>query len=191
MRQQLSREQLITVFSKGEVRAFKMVFDLYNRDIYYFVYRIVKNREEAEDIVSTTFVKVFNLHTRFKTEAQLRSFLYVASGNAAKDLLRARKRRKEFPNDLSDLHIADDTAMLSASEAEMIELSLLSDLYREINNLPPQCSKILKMLYFDGREAADIAVELSIAPATVRSQKRRGLKLLREKLGKVAFAGMG
>ena len=66
-----------------------------------------------------------------------------------------------------------------ASQHAIIESLLIKEIYGAVEDLPERCRQVFKMIYIAGLEADVIAHQLAISTATVRSQKRHALELLR------------
>jgi RNA polymerase sigma-70 factor (ECF subfamily) len=64
----------------------------------------------------------------------------------------------------------------------MIRMEVFNELYREINQLPEQCGKIVRMGYIEGMKNEEIARELGLSIQTVKNQKTRGVMLLKRRL---------
>jgi len=177
-------DELIQAFTRGEQQAFKAIFEMFFRDIQFFAHQITCNRQEAEDITSATFEKLFKLHASFTSGSNIKAFLYVTSRNQCFDYLRQEKRRKTYAKDFSDTNELDEkiTDEEAVVEQELMWLELVERINERIQKLPGQCGRIFKMIYFDDLSVKQVAKELNISPKTVRSQKRRALKLLRMSL---------
>jgi RNA polymerase sigma-70 factor (ECF subfamily) len=65
---------------------------------------------------------------------------------------------------------------------EMIRAEVLKEVMNEINNLPEQCGKVLKLAYLDGLKNQEVAKVLNISVHTVKNQKARAIQLLRTRL---------
>jgi RNA polymerase sigma-70 factor (ECF subfamily) len=185
MKEQFDNESL-QAFIQGTDEGFKAIYSLYFQQISYFTYKLINHKQESEDITAITFVKLFKLHHNFTTFNNIRAFLYITARNTCLDYLRSLKRRKTFSKDFSEMDIREASWLENELdlhlENEMIQSTVLKQIYEAVDKLPDQCQRIFKMLFFQGMKTADIARELNITPETVRSQKRRALDLLRLRL---------
>jgi len=171
----------LEAFSGGDRKAFNAIFNHFYPAIRYFAEKLTGSREEAEDITIDTFAKLFFLHRNFATLANIRAFLYITARNRSLDYIRNEKRRNSHSSkfSLTHLHLEDDNSL----QNEMIEASLLKNVYNEIEKLPPQCREVFKMIFFKEMKTAEIARQLKISADTVRSLKRHALNQLRIRLG--------
>ena len=94
---QLTDEELISRFQAGDEGAFEEIVNRYADRLLKFAYRFVLDREEAEDIVQDTFLKVYQNRHAYREIAKFSTWIYTITGNLAKTILRKRKNRKMFP----------------------------------------------------------------------------------------------
>ena len=87
-------EELIARFQQGDNYAFDLLVKRYKEPLLNFVYRFVGEREEAEDIVQETFLRLFKNKHYYREIAKFSTWIYTIAGNLAKTELRRRKRRK-------------------------------------------------------------------------------------------------
>lgn len=180
MKEQLDSETLLA-FAEGEEGGFKKVFEIFYQEICRFIHKLISNQEEAQDITAETFVKLFRLHDRFATEANIKAFLYITARNNSLNYLNYAHTRKTSYKDFSEsipeqllVDINDDP-----SQRAILETGLLKEIYLAIEDLSDRSKQVIKMIYFHGLDTEAIAQQLSISRDTVRSLKRHALKLLR------------
>jgi len=89
-------EQLIRRFQAGDETAFEEIVNRYKNRLMNFAYRFVLDREEAEDIVQDTFLKVYQNRYAYKEIAKFSTWIYTITANLAKTILRKRRNRKMF-----------------------------------------------------------------------------------------------
>src|SRR5437660_10347656 len=101
----------------SDTRSYEMLVQRHMNRVYSTVYRVVGNKEEAEDITQEVFVKVYHGLHKFEQQASFSSWLYRISTNSALDALDKIKRR---PQAAAPLH----TTTANASEEETNPLHL-------------------------------------------------------------------
>ena len=177
--QQYPDTVLLMEFQKGNDRAFRQVFERYNKQLGYFAEKRIQDREEAEDIVAQTFSILWQKREDFETEEKIRSFLYVTTRNACIDFLRQRQRRQASGKEL--LYLEKDTDDVDLLK-DIAESELLAIVYRAIENLPKKCKAVFKLVYLDGLSTSEGAARLRISERNVLNQKARAIKLLQRNL---------
>ena len=167
---------IIAGFQQGSKEAFAAVYNMHYSRLYGFIKKLTDNREEAQDITTETFVKLWELCARFETLQNIKAFLFITARNASLDYLRYLKR---VAGDARDFNYTTPKINESELEREMIEVEVLQKIYEEIENLPGKCQKVFKMSYVDSMKNEDIANQLQITPQTVKNHKTRALNIIR------------
>lgn len=186
MKEQLDNETL-AAFTRRDPDAFKAVFDLFYIELRYFVEKVISDPEEAQDITSETFTKLYKRCDRFETLANIKAFLFITARNNCLDFLRYKKRmqtrQKELQKEM-DARLSDDGSFV----IELIEAGVTARIYKEVERLPAECKKVFKLLFYEGMEQSEVASALDINISTVRSQKSKALQLLRVSLSDKEFS---
>ena len=178
MNEQVAGDDIIIEFRKGNAKALNSIFKLYYAALCYFADRIVENKEEAEDIVAESFLKLWKLHENFDSLYGVRAFLYVTTRNSCLNYLKQADRVTRQQVDVS--HISDPDE--DRAFAEITRAEVLREVYAAIETLPEQCKKIVRLSFIEGLKNHEIAEQLKISIHTVKNQKVRGIYLLKMKL---------
>lgn len=176
---ELDEIQVATNFKNGDVKAFEILFNMFYPKIKGFAQGLLgRDNPVAEDISMESFSKLHKLRQNFETIPNIRAFLYITTRNACLDQLRYSNRQeilvKEWINTVEHQ---------SFIEIKQVEGEMFNAVKDAIERLPQKCRQVIQMIYFEGLGTAEISSRLSISIATVRSQKRHGIGLL-----KAAFA---
>jgi RNA polymerase sigma-70 factor (ECF subfamily) len=183
----LEKDDWLAAFNQGNNNAFRMIFENYNRLLFTCAIQLVKDKEQAEDIVSESFAKLWQRHEVFQTEDHVKAFLFVTTRNASLNYLRHIQRRTASQNELSYLNKdKDDQDVIT----DMIEGELLRRIYPLIETLPTKCKAIFKLIYFEDASTDEVAEKLHITPRNVLNQKRRAIQLLKKKLLVAVFVSL-
>jgi RNA polymerase sigma-70 factor (family 1) len=164
-----------SAFREGDHAAFKLVFDTYYQPLYYFTIKLIANREEAEEIALNSFHKLFERCSHMESAASIRSFLFVTARNNSFDYLRSVKvlkiNQKQFAEKMQDETFLQFEYEIKDELVEMVR--------KAVNNLPAECSRIFRMLYYEDLTPGEVAEILNISVSTVYNQKSRALQALR------------
>ena len=180
----MDKDDWLTAFNEGDSRAFQIIFEEFNRVLFTCAMQLVKDKEQAEDIVSETFSKLWLRHEVFQTTGHVKAFLFVTTRNACLNHLRHIQRKTASQSELSYiLKDKDDQDVIT----DMIQGELLKKIYPVIEMLPKKCKAIFKMIYFEDASTDEVAARLNISARNVLNQKRRALLLLKKKLLVAAF----
>ena len=167
----------IELFREGDRNEFKQVYDLFYETIYTFVYNLVRNEEEGQDITTDTFIKLWRLRDRFENLNNIKAFLYVTSRNACLDHFRKVQRERSVQKEIQ--YLLD---MEMRANHEVIGAEVISELYSRIEKLPGTCRRIVKMILFENLNTSEIAQKLGISNQTVLNQKAKAVSRLSKAL---------
>ena len=153
-------------------RTGKEITEIYNRQVdtvYRICFSFMKNKQDTEDMVQETFLKLLSSGVGFVSEEHEKAWLIVTASNLCKDTLKKWWRRTE--------DIDDPTLDLHTPAFEIDEV------LDAILKLPADQKCAVYMYYYEGYSTADIAAYLRCPHATVRSRLARARKTLKHKLG--------
>lgn len=173
-----SNFEYVAAFARGEKTGFEYFFrELYPALIYYS-FRITKDRAIAEDVVSESFIKIWERHDRFNHPQVIKSWLYTTVRNDSINKLQREQRSRQRLETLA--HIRMDEYQESPLNGIIIA-EVVAEIHKTMQALPAECSKIFRRLYIDGASTREVATELNLSLSTIKSQKARGLSILRKK----------
>lgn len=176
--------QLLRGLTSGDTSHYSYVFKEYYSALCHYAESIIGEPGHAEDIVQDVFERLWQKSYAFEDLRHLKDFLYKATRNAALNFLKGAQHSKE--RQAKFLYELEEGA--TAEDQDIIRMEVFRMIYREINNLPEQCGKIVRMSYMEGLKNEQIAEALSISLQTVKNQKTRGMKLLRIRLSPAVIA---
>jgi RNA polymerase sigma factor (sigma-70 family) len=173
MNQQSTWKELLDGCALGQRAAQMETYRRVWRDIYPAVWRIVRDKAQAEDIMQESIIKGFELiHTLQTPEAYPAWQRRLAVNDA---LMWWRKRAQ--PLQFIEVH----TDHATSEEEVEIEYDW-SHVERELANLPDGYRMVIQLHALEQMKHEEIALLLNISASTVRSQYSRGLSLLRSQL---------
>src|SRR3989338_8438418 len=179
----IQEKLLLSRLKKKDPEAFAQVYDLYVTPIYRFIYFKVSTHQDAEDLTSEVFLRMWHYVIETEESIQnLKALLYKTARNLVIDFYRRRATREFTMEDEALMNVEDDRqqSLLSKIEtkAEMknIELVLrkMKDEYREVI--------ILK--FIEELSISEIAKILDKSKGAVRVLLHRALKVVRDLLAK-------
>lgn len=165
----------IAALHRRQPEAVKELFNQLYKPLIYFAEKLVNNKQEAEDIVGTSFFKLTGRIEHFPSIRDVKAFLYITTRNECLDYLRRVARYEKSQEQLQYLMDYND----AQADDEMLRARILQEVYNEIEQLPPQCRKIFKLIYTKGMTTKQIADELELSPQTILNQKAKALNMLR------------
>ncbi|WP_295771675.1 RNA polymerase sigma-70 factor [uncultured Mucilaginibacter sp.] len=169
---------LITSFKQGNESAFKIVFEQNVGKMYAFAFKILKSREQAEEIVHDAFLNAWNNRDKINASLPITPYIYTITKRLALNSLRQTASSQKAVDELWKQ--VDDSTNLTE------EAILFNDLQRitetKVALLPAQQQQIFRMSREDGLSHDEIATKLNLSKNTVRNHLFLALKSLRQHL---------
>ena len=171
-----SDEQLLEEYVRGDQRAFGVLVERYQSELFAFLYRFVSDSAAAEDLFQETFVQVHKNVKSFDSSRRFRPWLFTIAANKARDYLRSVGRHEVHSYDR--VAGADgETSFLELMEAvgdpPEVELGRGEDVervQRVLAGLPGIYREVLVMAYFHDFSYREIAEMLGVPLGTVKSR---------------------
>lgn len=164
----------------NDPQALKSLYDLYGTRLFQLAMAIVKSRELAEEVVEDVFIQAWNKRSRLADLENLPFYLYTTAKNIGCSYLRKYSRlQKTFSLDEVSLPYYQ---LSKPPEDLMITSETIQLINRAINDLPPKCRLIFKLVKEDGLKYREVAHLLHISVKTVENQVGIALKKVQESI---------
>lgn len=175
---------LVRRWQGGDERAFEELITRHETRVYRLLYRMMGNREDAEDLTQETFLSLHRHGHRFRAESRFSTFIYRVAANAALNRRRSLGRGRARMERLKARQAAGDHLPSSPRDPEDSTLGAeLSDHVREaLDELSPSLRMPVLLYDIEGLAYGEIARVLGIAEGTVKSRIHRARQALRERL---------
>ena len=166
-------DQLVLQLKNGDERAFKSIFDLFNKRLLYLAREIVPDAAVAEDLVQEAFVKLWDRRENFADLVAIKAFLYLCVKNSCRNEYKHAK--------VVDKYLSRQGAPIEEHVviSKIIEAEVFSGLYDAIERLPSGCRDVIYLGYFAEMSNQEVADALNVSINTVKTQKLRALRNLR------------
>lgn len=161
-------------FSIDRKEIFQKLFDDYYGTLVCYAQKYVGREDVAEDLVQDLFILLWEQQRTFTTIAAFRSFLYISIRNSALNYLKHQDVENQYVAEV--LNTSRVLPEDSFQEEEIYRL-----LFKLIDGLPGRCREIF-LLHLEGYSNESIAVKLTLSVETVKTQKKRAMKILRDNL---------
>ncbi|MBX6333284.1 MAG: sigma-70 family RNA polymerase sigma factor [Gemmatimonadaceae bacterium] len=176
---------------EGRDAAFRELIRRYERPVFSIIYRMVRDREVAEDLAQDTFVKVLNHIDRYRPEFKFSSWLFKIANNLTIDHL--RKRQLDTVSIDGSPHAATEAEAVATSldvqsrgESPLDEIEareLGTAIERAVARLRPEYRACIMLRHVEGRSYEEIAATLDLPLGTVKTYIHRARHELRDMLG--------
>ncbi|MBS9462692.1 RNA polymerase sigma factor [Flagellimonas sp. 389] len=184
---------LIKEIKGGNTHAFSELVDAYKNLVYTLAYRMLGNREEAEEVSQDTFIKIFKSLSHFKGDSKLSTWIYRVTYNTCLDRVKQNKRNRTFVN----IDNVDNTifANMNTGLEKMLQEEKRALIKKCLNLLPPDDSGILTLFYFEEQSLVELEKVLNVSVSTLKVRlfraRKKLAKLLEGNLEKETFQNYG
>jgi RNA polymerase sigma-70 factor (family 1) len=173
-----AEEALVLSLQKGEEDGFNYCFEQFYGPLCFFAKRLVNDAQVSEEIAGDSLLKLWERRGRFSHIKSIKAFLYRTTRNSCLNYLKQFKIILKKEKSFYDFTESVEEFILN----EMIRTEVLKEIHQAIENLPLQCGKIFRLSYLEGLKNEQIAQQLLLSVHTVKNQKAKALKLLKQKL---------
>ncbi|MBN2356733.1 sigma-70 family RNA polymerase sigma factor [candidate division KSB1 bacterium] len=178
--------QLIREAIEGDQKAYAEIVNRYRMQIFNLILRMVRQRDEAEDLTQETFIKAFNALPSFNAEYAFSTWLYKIAVNNCIDHFR-KKRLKTYPLD-NPIPVKDGELQREfpdqneTPDSGLMEKERQTQIQDAIDSLPEKYRQAIVLRHGQDKSYEEIAIELDIPIGTVKVRIFRAREMLKKKL---------
>lgn len=171
---------LISLIKDGHPEIYDEIVKRYEKKLFSYIYRLVGNREEAEDILQNVFVKTYRNIKTFDIERKFSSWIYRIAHNEAINFLKKRNKKKFVS--WEDIVASKDKMETKSNERSPIDIWIRKESAMEVNQamdrLPEKYRKVLMLKYFSEKSYEEISKTIGSPVNTVGTLISRAKKKL-------------
>lgn len=174
--------QFMQLIIQKDAAAFEELYDRYDKWVYHFAFRIVKDSVAAEEIMQELFLRIWHQAEHFDhNQDKLSTWMFMITRNIAIDHLRSRGSRILEPSVESDpAYLIQDESSLTE---EILEMRAIGEQVRvALQELSVDQQQVMEMIYYQGFTQHEVAEIVSIPLVTVKSRVRLAMKQLQQRL---------
>lgn len=157
---------------QGDTTSFEKVYQHLFLPTYRYILRRVQNKNIAEDLTQTVFLKVFTSQSEVTAQSSPLAYFFTVARNSVIDYWRKNAREHSFSIPLTEEIPSNDTSLEEKERHDHILKGLA-----HLEHIP---QTILKLKFFEGYSTEEIASKLHLSVANVRQIQCRSLKKLRD-----------
>lgn len=188
-------ETLVTLYANGENEAFNVLLNRYKDRLYAYIYYIVRNAEQAEDIFQETFMKAIITirQGRYNENGKFSAWLRRIAHNLIIDSYRQDKQENVVSCDEPEINILNNIRLAEGTiENSIVSQQILDDVRRLMNSLPDEQREVVQMRFYQDLSFKEIAELTGVSINTSLGRMRYAILNLRrmaEKNGVVLSDG--
>ncbi len=162
----------------GNESAFEMIFKAYYQPLCRYAYSFLQNKEEAEEVVQSAFITVWEKRKTLDIQTSFKSYVYRIVRNGCLNVIKHEKIKQQ--------HVTHELAVMEVSSESVSQKVHASELELKITEamkaLPEQCRLVFQLSRFEELKYQEIADQLEISVKTVENHMGKALKIMREQL---------
>jgi len=167
---------------KGDQHAYQLLMDKYQEPIYHHIFRMVRDKQEVNDLVQESFIKAFDSLSSYSSSFAFSTWLYKIATNHTIDYLR-RKRLPTFsidqPMETGDGEIEYEVADATyRPDRHIVEDQRRNLIQEAIDDLPEKYYRVIVMRHQQEKSYEEIARELDLPLGTIKAHIFRAREML-------------
>jgi RNA polymerase sigma factor (sigma-70 family) len=181
-----SEQALIRSALGGDQKAYKALFDAHRQAIFHIAVKIVRNAEEARDLVQETFIRAFGSLKTYDSTYRFSTWLYKIAANCSIDSIRKRKidaLSLDRPIETRDGDVRMEVPDYSYHpEQDLTAKQQRFSIEEAIESLPDKYKEVIVLRHKEDKAYEEIAELLKVPVGTVKARIFRARELLKKKL---------
>ncbi len=171
----MDEPELIRRIKNGEIELFDKIVEKYKWKIYKTAWRILRSKEDAEDVVQDCFIRAFKSINSFRGDSSISTWLYRISVNMSINLFLKRKK-------ISTVELNENISFSSNPEKEYKRNRLREDVKIAMLSLPPRQRAIFSLRFYENMKFSEISKILGLSQGAVKASYHHAISKLKEKL---------
>ena len=168
---------------RGDTKYFSTLFDNYHKQLYAFAYRYLKSQEETEDAVQYTFMKIWEKRDEILFDDDIKNLMFTIIRNYILNILRHRDVIKGYTIDIE----SSENMVMDNVADDLYHKEIYEYLEKIVNDLSPQRKLIYELKVNKGLTNQEIATQLKLSLATVKSHYSSIIKIISAEMKKAFY----
>ncbi|MBL7157889.1 MAG: sigma-70 family RNA polymerase sigma factor [Candidatus Omnitrophica bacterium] len=185
-----SDEALAKLAREGDTKAFEELFERYKSPILNFIYRLIGNRETAEEVTQEAFIRAYKSLGIFDPRKRFSAWIYTIARNLAKNALRDKKYFRDVSLEKAISGEGEDIKLkhvLSDPNPRPDEIALDEELSRNVQavlkKLPAELREVITLCNIEQMTYKEASKILGVSEATVMNRLRKAKLIFMKELG--------
>ncbi|MCM3597000.1 RNA polymerase sigma factor SigX [Metabacillus idriensis] len=162
--------------------SFQRIYEKYHGDIFQFLFYMVKNREQAEDLVQEVYIRILKSYDSFEGRSSEKTWIFSIARHVAIDFFRKQKTLKQRILETFDWDRQQIKDLQPMPEEIAAQNEELQGIYRSLNSCTVDQRSVIILRYLQGLSIAETAAALGFTESKVKTTQHRALKALKQHL---------
>ncbi len=176
---QKNEKEFILAAKNGDLNAFEKILFLYEKRIFNYIYRLVGNKYDAQDVTQDTFIKLYKNINIIDTEKNFKNWLYKIATNTTYDFLRKRKNAPELLS-LDDANFKPETIQDKDLYSNLIDAVDAKEVEAAFDKIKPVYKTVLMLFYQQDLTYKEIAEIIDAPINNIKTYMRRAKQELKK-----------
>ncbi len=168
--------QYLKMLHAGDETGLRYFMSVHGEHLRFFAYKITKNKEVSEEIVSESFCKLWQGREKSKSVEAVKSFLYLVTRNACYDHIGSSYHKTV---DLGEELLWDAIEERKDILTHIIYTELIGQIVAELEKLPKQQAEVFRLSYLEGMDTHEICETLGTTASSVYFARSKAISTLR------------
>ena len=184
--------------ARDDASALTLLYEQFRRPIHSYIYRLLGNQEDADDVTQEVFVRAFLAWNGLYERHNLSAWLYRIATNLCVDQLRRRKRISWWPLTFSHPHderfdgnLTDDGSWLLPDNGGIPEIAEREHIRMALGQMPEEYAVALVLSAAQGVPYQEIATIMGISPNAAATRISRAKRMFMEQYFRLSQEGLG
>lgn len=181
--------ELLNMIAKGDEYAFRQLYDQIHDNLFFFIYRMVRDKEMAEDVHVEVFTEVWRSAKKFKGQSKVKTWIFGIARNLSMNALRNQKKHLNI-DDVENTYMNESTEYVdeSAGNRQVARKSIIKEALLTISL---KHREILDLVFFHEMNYQEISELLNIPLNTVKTRVFYAKQALRKSFKKMGIKDNG
>jgi len=190
MTDRLPDEVLANSAKDGNEKSFEELFNRYKKPIFNFIYRLIGNKETAQEVTQEVFIKVYNNLRIFDPNKKFSTWIYIIARNLAKNALRDKRYFRDVSLDAKvdaeddRLRLKDVLADTGSKPDEMAEdAELAEEAQKVLDSMPLKYKEVVTLCCIQGLPYKEVSSILGCSIGSISMRLKEAKLFFMRKLG--------
>lgn len=176
----LPETDLVVRLKQGDLEAFDMIYNMYAGKLYAFGMKYLRSPADAEELVQSVFMKVWENHKKIDRDLSFRSYLFTIAYNDICKLFRQKSYLRKYVNET----LYENPESSATAEEGIDYQSVIAEVQKIMNTLPEKQKEVFIKSRLEGKSAKEISEELGLSPGTIDNYISGAMKFIRSRISK-------
>lgn len=178
----LNDEELYSRYLDGDNDAIDELLVRHKEGLIWFLFGVVHNMDDAEDLMMDTFALLLTKHLKFKNNSSFKTWLYSIGRNLASNYI--RKKKSDLTDDIEQYELPES---VTEGSTAFLEKERNNELYHALGKLPADYAEVLYLLYFAEMSVEEAAKVMKRSAKQIYNLTERAKNKLKELMNEYIY----